>query len=108
MKRAIALFWGNGNSGSKNIEAGKRVTVLAFSQLTRSGLVKCADGDRRCIELQACENGASFVPEQGHHYSVTQSAAIDSANCPMHIVDDATKAAPPSVQEDFHGYCPGM
>jgi hypothetical protein len=49
-----------------------------------------------------------FVPEQGHHYSVTQSAAIDSTNCPMHIVDDATKAAPPSARHDFHGYCPGM
>jgi hypothetical protein len=106
MKRAIALSWVTADSRSKNIEAGKRVTVLAFTSLYRAGAVVCPLGS--CLENQICENGISFVPEQGHHYSVTQSAGIDAKSCPIHIVDDATKATPPSVQHDFHGYCPGI
>jgi hypothetical protein len=107
MKRAMALFWGTSKSGSKNIEAGKRITVLAFSQLGREGLHKCPDDDRDCFQTQLCENGVSFVPEQGHHYTVTQHAALDS-HCPMHIVDDATQSTPPSVQHDFHDFCTGL
>jgi hypothetical protein len=108
MKRAIALFWGNSHTGSKTIEAGKRVTVVAFSEFGRAGMMKCPDEDELCLETQTCENGISFVPEQGHHYSATQSAAMGSTDCPMHIVDDATNAAPPTVQHDFHGFCQGM
>ena len=104
MKRAAVLTVFSDDSKSKNIVAGKKVTVLAFSTLFRSGVVNCPQGI--CKETVMCQNGVSFVPEQGHHYSVTQNAGVDSKTCPIHIVDDATNSPPPSLQHDFHGYCP--
>lgn len=104
MKRAAVLTVFSDDSKTRNVMAGRRVTILAFSTLFRSGVVICPGG--LCKELMMCQSGLSFVPEQGHRYTVTQNAGLDSKICPIHIVDDATGNAPASVEHDFHGYCP--
>ena len=97
LRRAAFFTWTNSDPISRRVAAGESLRLHATTTyFYTTGVTSTGYGYYANMANNQCNEGATFTPQAGHTYVVTQ-AELSYAQCELRIVDATTGAAPPDL-----------